>query len=304
MQGNQPFTTGDASYELTLITGDKLTVHEVENGRLTVEMNPARGEADFEKMEIDEEVYVIPSNIAKFIPEKIDRELFNITSLIEQGYDDASMNNIPLIITFDDQKSSNTLTTSLHKSLSKSKQFASIDALAVEIDKNKVNNFTDALFTMKGNSLQSTAIFENNINQIRLDRKVEMSLEDSIPQVGAQKAWESGFDGAGTTVAVLDSGIDKEHLDLKDNIEKEKNFSADDTASDLHGHGTHVASIIAGTRAASDGLRKGVAPGASLLNAKVMGKDGKGMESDIIAGMEWAAAEGADILNMSLGSSP
>ncbi|WP_240760196.1 S8 family serine peptidase, partial [Phytoactinopolyspora endophytica] len=71
--------------------------------------------------------------------------------------------------------------------------------------------------------------------------------------------------------------------------------------TDRAGHGTHVASIVAGRGTASDGRYTGVAPDADLLVGKVLDDYGDGQESWIIAGMEWAVAEGADVVNLSLG---
>src|SRR5699024_9095690 len=76
----------------------------------------------------------------------------------------------------------------------------------------------------------------------------------------------------------------------------------DDDGLDRQGHGTHVASTVLGTGAASDGNYKGVAPGAELVTGKVLADDGFGQESWVIAGMEWAA-NNADIVNMSLSDS-
>ena len=70
---------------------------------------------------------------------------------------------------------------------------------------------------------------------------------------------------------------------------------------DVNGHGTHVASTVLGTGAASDGLERGVAPGARLIVGKVLADEGFGQDSWIIDGMEWAAAH-ADVVNMSLGT--
>lgn len=80
-----------------------------------------------------------------------------------------------------------------------------------------------------------------------------------------------------------------------------KNFSTAADATDHFGHGTHVASIAAGTGAKSGGKYKGVAPGAKILNGKVLDDTGSGDDSGILAGMEWAAEQGADIVNLSLG---
>ncbi len=120
--------------------------------------------------------------------------------------------------------------------------------------------------------------------------------------IKADKLWEKGIDGTGITVAVIDSGIDKNHPDLIGKVVAEKNFLADEiTADDLLGHGTMVAGIIAGSGAASNGRYKGIAPGAKLISVKVIDGKGDGKVSDIIAGIEWAVYNGADVLSLSLG---
>ncbi len=102
-------------------------------------------------------------------------------------------------------------------------------------------------------------------------------------------------------IAVLDTGVDATHPDLKNQVVAAKNFTPAPDAGDRYGHGTHVASIAAGTGAKGGGRFKGVAPGAKLLNGKVLDDEGFGDDSGILAGMEWAAAQGADIVNLSLG---
>jgi subtilisin family serine protease len=120
--------------------------------------------------------------------------------------------------------------------------------------------------------------------------------------IGADRLWEKGIDGRGIKVAVIDSGIDKNHPDLVGKVVAEKNFLSDEiTADDLLGHGTMVAGIIAGTGAASGGEYKGIAPGADLISVKVIDGQGDGKVSDIIAGIEWAIYSGADVLSLSLG---
>ncbi|MGV9534611.1 S8 family serine peptidase [Streptosporangium sandarakinum] len=103
--------------------------------------------------------------------------------------------------------------------------------------------------------------------------------------------------GKGVTVAVLDSGYDPDHPDLKGAVAYERNFSEDPDIRDTLGHGTHVASTVAG---AGEKYR-GVAPDAKLAIGKVGGADGIA-DSAVLAGMEWAALEvKAKIVNMSIG---
>ena len=120
--------------------------------------------------------------------------------------------------------------------------------------------------------------------------------------IGADRLWEKGIDGRGIKVAVIDSGISKNHPDLVGKVVAEKNFLSDEiTADDLLGHGTMVAGIIAGSGAASGGEYRGIAPGAELISVKVIDGQGDGKVSDIIAGIEWAVYSGADVLSLSLG---
>lgn len=100
---------------------------------------------------------------------------------------------------------------------------------------------------------------------------------------------------------MLDTGVDTTHDDLRTQVVAEKNFTPSPDTKDRYGHGTHVASIAAGTGAKSGGKHKGVAPEAKLLNGKVLGDNGFGDDSGVVAGMEWAAEQGADIVNLSLG---
>ncbi|HUI39534.1 MAG TPA: S8 family serine peptidase [Methanothrix sp.] len=120
--------------------------------------------------------------------------------------------------------------------------------------------------------------------------------------INADRLWQKGIDGKGVTVAVIDSGIDKNHPDLAGKVIGEKNFvEGEATTDDLLGHGTMVAGIIAGSGVSSGGKYRGIAPGANLLNVKVINSKGDGRVSDIIAGIEWALYNGADVLSLSLG---
>ena len=79
------------------------------------------------------------------------------------------------------------------------------------------------------------------------------------------------------------------------------NFTTDSSVTDGNGHGTHVASTVGGSGAASGGLRKGVAPRTNLMVGKVLSDGGYGEDSWVLAGMVWAVNEGADVVSMSLG---
>ncbi|MFE6774534.1 S8 family serine peptidase [Streptomyces sp. NPDC057702] len=141
------------------------------------------------------------------------------------------------------------------------------------------------------------------VARVWLDGVRRATLDRSVPQIGAPAAWQAGLDGKGARIAVLDTGVDQTHPDLAGQQIAEKNFSQAPDARDRVGHGTHVASIAAGTGAKSGGRYRGVASGARILDGKVLDDDGFGQESDIIAGAQWAVAQKANVVNLSLGGS-
>ena len=114
------------------------------------------------------------------------------------------------------------------------------------------------------------------------------------------------IDGSGIYIAILDTGIDWRHPDFyfpngTSKIVYNISLVPDEDPYDYYGHGTHVAGIAAGTGLASNGAFKGVAPGALLMNIKVVSREGFGLTSWIIAGIEEAVDKGADVINLSLG---
>ena len=143
--------------------------------------------------------------------------------------------------------------------------------------------------------------------KIQADVDLE-GLDESDAQISAPEVWNVGYDGSGITVAVVDTGIDASHPDLQGKVIGWKDFVNNRTTPyDDQGHGTHVSGIIAGTGAASDGKYKGVAPGAKLVGVKVLGSDGSGSVSTIIAGIDWVIQNkdkyNIKVINLSLGGS-
>lgn len=129
------------------------------------------------------------------------------------------------------------------------------------------------------------------------------TLDWSIKDLGIEAAWSKST-GKGVKVAVLDTGIDRAHLesgDLTGAVAAAKNFTSSQNGFyDVQGHGTHCAGTI-GARKNGKGV-VGPAYDCRLLIAKVLGDSGSGSGSGIAAGIDWAVAQGAEIVSMSLGS--
>jgi thermitase len=105
--------------------------------------------------------------------------------------------------------------------------------------------------------------------------------------------------GEDVIVAILDSGIDATHEDLSGRIAGSVNFTASPTESDVRGHGTHIAGIVAANTDNNIGIA-GVAANVKLLNVKVAEDNGQVWSSTVAKGITWAVDHGARIINMSL----
>ncbi|CAL9391521.1 hypothetical protein SUDANB95_01261 [Actinosynnema sp. ALI-1.44] len=257
--------------EVTLVTGDRVGVR---GGRVSVVPGVGREGVGFAvRTDVDGSVHVTPHDVvADIAADRLDPRLFDVGALIRYGFDDARTDRTPLIVTSVDGAFR----------AAGGRALASVRGVAFEADK-KTPFWADRAA---------------GVRSVWLDAPVEATLDRSVPQVGAPRAWQAGHTGAGATVAVLDSGIDVTHPDLADAVVDSALFADSDSTDDRAGHGTHVAATITGS-----GRYQGVAPDAKLLNVKVLGDSGRGRTSDAIAGMEWAVAAGADVVNMSFGSS-
>lgn len=125
--------------------------------------------------------------------------------------------------------------------------------------------------------------------------------------IGAPTAWQYG-NGSGVRIGIVDTGVDYQQQDLAGKVVAGKTYlsnpsggcngaAQDPNGQDDFGHGTHVAGI-----AAAKGIGvTGVAPGASLVVAKVLDCQGRGASGDVVSGIDWAVANGAKVINLSLG---
>ncbi|WGP14620.1 S8 family serine peptidase [Streptomyces sp. SH5] len=286
--------------QLTLVTGDRVTVDA--EGR-PVAFRPAKGRENIpvQRMSHRGHTLVIPADAHRLIVSgKLDRRLFDVTELSRPENLRAQRDGLKLIVGYRGRQATaakaqvrDAGSTEVGRSLK------SLNAESVTTPTNDAPEIWKALTERRADGSQVTTAA--GIDRVWLDGVRKASLDKSVPQIGTPAAWKAGYTGKGVKIAVLDTGTDSSHPDLKGQILAEKNFSAAKDTKDRVGHGTHVASIAAGTGAKSGGALKGVAPDAKLLSGKVLDDEGYGEDSGILAGMEWAVAQGADIVNLSLG---
>ncbi|GHD29981.1 S8 family serine peptidase [Streptomyces galbus] len=275
---------------VTLVTGDEVTVTDLAGGHRTVTVERPRGATGAVRTQSDDgEITVVPDEARPYLRAgTLDRRLFDVSALLRQGLGDSATGELPLILTR--APGARALTP---RSAERTRTLPSIRGIAVEAAKGR--DFWGE-FTRHG----------SGVGAVWLDGRVTADMAESNARIGTAAAWEAGLTGKGVTVAVLDTGVDPDHPDLADRVAVSRNFvegEEGEPAADRNGHGTHVASTAGGSGAASDGREKGVAPGATLAVGKVLGDQGSGSESQIIAGMEWAAREvHADVVSMSLGT--
>jgi subtilisin family serine protease len=285
---------GSPATAITLITGDRVLVSTGAHGTPSATIGSG---ADFYTRRVNDDLYVIPFSAEPALAaNRLDVELFNVTSLIEQGYDDANSATLPLIVEGALPRARGVGPTAVEVETA----LPSIASTAVSVAK---DHAATAYAQLLGTTAARSVPAARTADKVWLDAKLQPSAVDLDPgtgvaQTGAPQAWELGYDGTGTKVAVLDTGYDATHPDLGQ-VTATEDFTGEGV-QDYVGHGTHVASTIAGTGTA-DPRRVGMAPKADLLIGKVLGFGG-GQESWIIAGMQWAVAQGADVVNMSLGT--
>ncbi|MEY9814044.1 S8 family peptidase [Streptomyces albogriseolus] len=278
-------------HRVTLITGDRVALDA--KGRV-VGLEPAEGREHIpvQIRRSDGHTLVVPADAARLVASgKLDQRLFDVTELNKAATRTAHRGGLKVIVGY--RGAAKAAKADVRDAGTVRRTLTSLNADAVQTPQEAGAELWEAV--TDGDRTAS------GVARVWLDGVRKASLDTSVGQIGTPKAWEAGYDGKGVKIAVLDTGVDATHPDLKGQVTASKNFTSAPTTGDVVGHGTHVASIAAGTGAQSKGTFKGVAPGAKILNGKVLDDAGFGDDSGILAGMEWAAAQGADIVNMSLG---
>lgn len=299
----QPAASPERSRTVMLLTGDRVTYSTGTDGRHSATISPASRPGGtpvtFTTSVQGDHYYVIPSDAAPRISAGVlDRGLFDVPLLVRDGQATADR-PAGVILRYrkgvSAARHSRTLPAATRGPL-----LGSINGAAVRPERGQADRWWQAV---RGTAPAGRTL-ARGIARVSLDSVVRPSLDVSVIQTGAPAAWAAGYRGEGIKVAVLDTGIDATHPDVAGRIVASANFTAESSIADGHGHGTHVASTVAGNGAASAERFRGMAPAASLMVGKVLDSAGNGATSQVIAGMEWAARGGARVVNLSLGSAP
>lgn len=168
---------------------------------------------------------------------------------------------------------------------------------------------------LDGNGLLSLSN-QANVVYISRDRTLSPTLNNAALAVNAPTAWKSGYVGSGVGVALIDSGIGN-HPDLNTGIlpisrvvYSQSFISGNSSTADQYGHGTHIAGLIAGDGLSSTGIQYsktfvGIAPGANLVNLRVLDANGSATDSEVIAAISQAinlkSRFNIRVINLSLG---
>jgi serine protease AprX len=181
---------------------------------------------------------------------------------------------------------------------------------------NRLKNLNQWMVQMRVPLLATIAGFPE-VTYVSTDRETKqlghLSLTtgaNAIRQSTNAGGTASRLDGAGIGIAVLDSGIYKSHksfLDASGNVRivAKQDFTDEGTTNDRYGHGTHVAAIAAGNGRIASGAYTGIAPGANIINLRVLDSNGAGRASYVLAAVDWIMTNRATynirVVNMSLG---
>ncbi|MGW0517256.1 S8 family serine peptidase [Crossiella sp. NPDC003009] len=272
---------------LTLLSGDQVVVR----GADVVQVRPAAGREDmaFHKVILNGRRFVYPADALPLVrANRLDENLFNVTELLRQGFDRDTA--LPLLLTRQPRARA---AADLPAASAVTRELPALGVTALTQPKERAGEFWASL---TGPSLRAAE------GKFWLNRRLSLNLDQSASVIGAPQAWQAGGTGAGVKVGVLDSGYDQQHPDLTGRVAASSSFIEGQSVQDTNGHGTHVASTIAGTGKASGGRYRGIAYEANLVVGKVC--DEYCPEDAILAGMQWAADQGAKVVNMSLGGPP
>jgi hypothetical protein len=200
-----------STHTVTLVTGEVVTLDKYADGlqAATVAPSPDGSPTEITKIQLGDDVYIIPAKAQPYIDvDELDRELFNITKLVEYGYDDDHGSDIPLIATYSGTESMTDKALEQAAPAAGSKKDKVLDSangVALKASKSKAATFWEAVDDDSVNAATEPEL-AGGMEKLWLDKKVHVMLEQSVPQIGAQTAWAAGYNGKGGESCCLGHG--------------------------------------------------------------------------------------------------
>ena len=207
-----PDAPAASTHQVTLVTGDVVTVTTTADGKQIAEVDrPDDAVGGVRMQESGGDLYVVPDEaVALLGADKLDHQLFNVTDLIEMGYDDAGTGRVPMIATYTPAKTRAAGPPAAPKGSKTVRQLPVIDGAAIAAGPAGEPHLLDHRRARARPDRPDARPSRPASRSCGWTAGCEADLAESVPQVGAPAAWAAGFDGTGVTVAVLDTGIDVE----------------------------------------------------------------------------------------------
>jgi hypothetical protein len=244
------------------------------------------------------DVHVVPDTARPWLDDVLDPRLFNVSALVRDGYGADERPVLPVIVTYTDGPVPVPGVTT-------TQELPSIGGTVGFVDPAGARALGAAI-TLHGD--EDGTPFPG-VERIWLDALVEASRYESTPAATGADAAAPELEqpvasvAGGVTIAVVDTGVDADHPGLAGRLGAAEVFAAGASTGDALGHGTNVALMATSGAAGTDA--EGGSADVRLVSAKVLDDAGRGLESAVIAGIEWAATtQGADVVNLSLNSAP
>lgn len=182
-----------------------------------------------------------------------------------------------------------------------------IQGLRLRAPRSRLLRISSARKTEVINSLQQSDLIEyveedQPLEALEIPSDTEYPKQWALTKINTPPAWDVSKSGSQAQIAILDSGVTKTHVDLQGKVVMEANFTDDKFLEDRFGHGTHVAGIAAASTNNGLGIA-GVGYNAQIISGKVLNRYGRGYYSWLINALYWAADNGAEVINMSIGGS-
>ena len=191
---------------VTLVTGDQLTVSTDGSNRVAVKAGKGREHVGFVQRLAGGHLTVTPADALPLVRSgRLDSRLFDVTSLIEFGYDDRRA-DLPLILS---GSGGNGIRANAINGATVVRDLPAIGGTAVRQNRRDAGAFWNSVTA--GSGIKS---LRADVDKVWLDGKRKPSLDVSVPQIGAPAAWQAGYTGKDVTAAVVDTGIDDTHPDL------------------------------------------------------------------------------------------